>query len=500
MSAPLVIGLDLGTGGARAVVARANDGAVLARGGADLTTAEAPGPTADGRHEQDPAGWWRAARDAVAAALTALDRDHPGDRRALAALCVDGTSGSLVGLERSGAPTTAGLMYDDARGAAVIDALRDAAGGDAAPHPALSPSSALARAWWLARHEPATWEGTARLVHQADWIAGRLTGRQGRADASNALKLGADPERGAWLPWLTRLPGLSERLPELVTPGDDLGLLDPAVVDGLGLPPTLRVIAGVTDGTAAALASGAGHPGEDATTLGTTLVFKRLADAPVRDPTGLVYAHALPGGRWLPGAASNVGAGWIRQRFPDADPEAMDRAALSHVDAAPPCYPLHGTGERFPLAAPDARALPDPLPADPAAAWAACLVGTAHVERLGYAALDRVTGRPAGDAPVHATGGGSRSDLWLQLRADACGRPVRRPAEPGSAFGAALIAAATVHHGDLGAAADAMVRREHEVLPRPSRRGFHDEYHGRLVEALRARGWLSAPPAAESPP
>ena len=67
----------------------------------------------------------------------------------------------------------------------------------------------------------------------------------------------------------------------------------------------IDLVAGATDGTTAFLASGARRPGDYNTSLGTTLIFKGISREICRHPNGLIYCHKLPGGRWLPGAASN---------------------------------------------------------------------------------------------------------------------------------------------------------------------------------------------------
>ena len=101
-------------------------------------------------------------------------------------------------------------------------------------------------------------------------------------------------------------------------------------------------------------------------------------------------------------------------------------------------------------------------------------------------------GRPAAPRPVFATGGGSRSDVWTQLRADVTGRELRRPAHPGSAFGSAVLAASHLL-GDLSRAGAALVTVEARFEPDPARADRCDAYHGRLVDELVRRGVL--PPA-----
>lgn len=485
MNLPLAVGLDLGTGGARAVVARA-DGELVASGSSPIGTR--PDPAHPERHEQDAELWWDAARAALAEALAALPS---GARGAIRALCVDGTSGTLVGVDEEGAVTTPALMYNDGRAveeARELNALsREAAGASAR----LTATHGLAKLRWLERHAPSAFEASRRFVHQADLVAERLSGRRGVSDWSNALKTGFDVEALAWPGWLDALPRLRERLPEVVAPGSVLGPLRPEVARALDLPRDAQVVAGVTDGTAAFLASGASRQGDDNTTLGTTLVFKRLAGARVRDPEGLFYCHRLPGDVWLPGAASNTGGDWLQREFAGADLAALDAAAEALLPVEQLAYPLCVRGERFPFLAPDARGFVDPPTDDPLRRYAARLQGTALVERLAYERLDRSA---PSTGEVFATGGGSRSDVWTQLRADVSGRTYHRPAHPESAFGSAVLAMAGALGRDLWSTSRAMVRIADTFRPRPERRARYDAYHRRFVALLEQHGHLPPPP------
>ena len=470
MTRPLVLGLDLGTGGARALVVAATDGTVLGGGRAACASRR----TAGGRHEQDPAEWWGAARAAITAAV-----GQAGDVSGLRAIAVDGTSGSVLGLDERGAPTTAGLMYDDPRGAplrAELEALTGAA---------LAGCPGLLRLAWIARELPESFARTTRFAHQADFVAAQLTGAPPVSDWSNALKSGFDAEHGVWSPWLDALPELRARLPEVVAPGASLGALAPDIARELGLPAGVVVVAGCSDGTAGFLASGASRVGDDNTTLGTTLVFKRVADRAV-SADGL-YCHVLPGGVRLPGAASNVGGGWVREQFGDADLTALDAAAEHALPSPHLAYPSNGGGERFPFRTEEDTAFCDAPAGDAAARYASNLQGTAFVERLAYAALDAATGPSHG--AVYATGGGAASDVWMQLRADVSRRAFRRPACAESAFGAALLAAGHAVFDDLWAASRAMVRVEREFVVDEARAEALEPHYERFVARLAERGF-----------
>ena len=480
----LVLGLDIGTGGVRAVAADA-DGALVAHS----RTALEPGPSAGqpGLREQDPDAWWRAAVDTLRQLGHKIARG--GHRpEAIAALCVDGTSGTLVCLDAWGGVLRPAIMHNDQRAADEADELsRQAAAMCRKLGYRVAPSFAAAKILWLRRHEPAVFEATRWFAHQADYIAGRLAGEHGVTDYSNALKTGFDLIDDEWPSWWGCYDGVVERLPRVVAPGAPIGILDTGTADVLGLPAGIALIAGATDGTAAFLASGASEAGADNTTLGTTLVFKRLSRCLRADADGLVYSHKLPGGFWLPGAASSTGGEWIEQQFADADLGRLDREAGEHLPSDHVAYPLAAAGERFPFLAPGARGFCAPPAEDPVAVYAANLQGTAFVERLSYDVLDRTTGVEGRD--IYATGGASRSDVWLQLRADVTGRCVRRPVCAESAFGSAVLAAASTWHGDWWSAAKRMVSIERSFEPERSQAAAYDDRFGRFCRLLEERGY-----------
>lgn len=473
-----VMGVDLGTGGVRVAIVSAY-GEVLAIASRDFAA-----------HEIDqPEAWWSLASAAVKEAVVLAAPSSSGEG-SLRAVAIDGTSGTIFGVDVAGHPTTQALMYNDARADAEAATLTAAALASDPAGAHVSPSSGIAKVRWIEQHLPEAFAATTCFVHQADFIVARLTGEVGVTDHSNALKTGFDLATGGWAGWIDRFSALRAKLPRVVAPGDRIGVVLPDVAAALSLPVGLPVIAGCTDGTAAFLASGASRVGDDNTTLGTTLVFKRVADRPIHDPTGLLYCHKL-GGCWLPGAASNVGGGWVRRDHGGDDLRALDEAASLLLPTAHLAYPACARGERFPFASTDAFAFCEPEAASPEDRFAANLQGTAFVERLGYEVLDRVIGGDEADrrGDVFATGGGSQSDVWMQLRADVNGRAYHRPSCHESAFGSAVLAASSIH-GDVWAASRAMVRIERTFHPDVARHRALTEYYLRFRELLVRRGYL----------
>ena len=479
----LFLGIDLGTSGVRVLAATAS-GEVAAR--TSVALAKAAGGQQAGRHEQAPASWWTA----VCEATQQMMQDLGGQgisADVLQALAVDGTSGTLVCVDAGGTPLRPALMYNDGRATDEAATINAVAGSFCAKLGyRFSASYALAKALWILHHEPAVFEQTTRFLHQADLVAGRLTGRFDVSDYSNALKMGYDLHEETWPAWPARWAGVTERLPEVVPPGTCIGTVTPQAAQETGLPAGLPIIAGATDGVASCIASGVRKPGDYNTTLGTTLVFKSISKTLCTDPKGRIYSHKLPGGVWLPGGASNTGAAWIPAWFAGADPAALDTQAAGLLPTTDLAYPLVGRGERFPFLHAAAEGFVMPETEGPER-YAACLQGTALVERLGYAVLDALTGHTHG--AVYSTGGGSRSDVWMQCRADACGRLFHRPACPEAAMGAAILAASGTALGSLDAAMQSMTQIARTFAPQPDRTAAYDAAYQRFLAALKEKGY-----------
>ena len=488
MASAYVLGIDLGTSGARAlVVDRA--GAIVAGAFAALPP---PAVVGGGGREQDANLWWEAAVSAVRAALVRLAAAG-GEPRDVGAACVDATSGTIVPVDAGCVPVRAGLMYNDARAAAEAARLNAAARAIGEGEGA-NASYASAKILWLREHDPATARAT-RFLHQTDFVNARLAGATRAADVatdeSSALKTGYDVVARRWAGSLAAAGLDVGQLPPVVRSGATLGVIDAGFARDTGLPPDCRVVAGMTDGTAAAVASGASAIGEANTTIGTTLVWKLVAARPVVDPEGRLYCHRHPGGAFLPGGAGNAGGEGIAFQVAAADPApgaTLDRLA-SELAAGPPsghlAYPLPRPGERFPFVDPAFAGFADPRARTVGERYRAALEGLACIERWGFEVAAGL-GAPV-DGRVWTTGVGARHAAWMQLRADFLGRPVCRAAHPESGFGAALVAAMNLWHDGDWTLTSRMVGVDLACRPDPGRRAQCDEQYHAFRAACAAR-------------
>lgn len=443
---PCWIGLDLGTSGCRAMaIDRAGEPIALAKAELPVNQANqasqangrgnqanSRGPVS-GAIEQDPEHWWRAVIEVLSQLSCDLGRYRPQR------LCVDGTSATLLLCTPQGEPLTPALMYNDARAVDEAQIIAEHAPEDS---PARGPSASLAKLLSLRRQlDP---DQPALALHQADWISGRLRGRFGDSDWNNALKLGFDPQRLAYPPWLLALDLKPVELPRCHPPGADLGPASAEVAAATGLAPTLRIAAGTTDSTAATLAAGARAPGDAVTSLGSTLVLKLVSERAVADAACGVYSHRI-GHLWLVGGASNSGGAVLRQSFDDAQlrrlSERIDPTRATGLDY----YPLPHRGERFPIADPSLAPRIRPRPTDDSLFLAGLFEGIAQIERAGYQRL-RELGAPA-PTRILSCGGGAQNRVWSAIRSRVLGLPVECARQQEAAYGAALLA-----RGDWGAA------------------------------------------------
>lgn len=445
----LVAGIDLATADVRVAVT-AGDGRVVARSSAPLARPQRPAP---GTSEQDAGSWWPAVTRALRAALAEVDGE-------VVAVAVSATSGTVVLADRDGDPIGPALLYDDSR----------------APAPGRWD-------WLLDRHGAG---GRAvHAWHASDLVVARLTGTSPPTDWSHALKTGYDPGAGRWCE-----AGAAGGLrPEVLRPTSTAGTVCDDAAATTGLPAGCSVRLGMTDACAAQIGAGADRPGRFVSVLGTTLAVKGASEVRIDDPASGVYSHRHPDGWWLPGGASNAGAGPLATRFPRDELPHLDRRASAHGPASSACYPLTRTGERFPFAVKDANGLWTAPAAGPVDEYRAVLEGVAFVERLGYERLGQLGAPLAG--PLRSAGGGSGSDVWTAIRATVLGVAITRPATAYTSFGACILAAAGSLHETLAGATDAMVDdTSARVEPVAAERDRLEESYRRLVGALAGRGWL----------
>lgn len=505
----LWLGIDIGTQSVKGMLVD-DHGTIVAEGSAPLKSSRS-----DGRHEQDQHQWVTACID-VTAQLVAVW--CPGSASRVRAIACCSTSGTLATATKDGAPTGPGIMYDDNRADALFQRLKREQPQFWRPFgAAVQPSWAVAKLSWL--HHAGMPAGTKRILHQGDVVATAMVGHPVATDWSSALKTGYDLQKKRWPDDEFRKLGIDPgMLPPVVAPGTVLGVSSAEWMQKTGLPAGIPVVAGTTDGCASQIGVGAVEPGNWHSVLGTTMVFKGVSHDPIVDDSGVVYSHLAPDGQfWLPGGASNVGAGALSALLPgrDLDALALQSAELweSVGRASPVSYPLLGEGERFPLALPQvsgfihsgARRLrfDHDLTASDAGigstnpgdqmVLASIFLGIACVERLSFDHFAAI-GAPL-TARLTTSGGGSRSPLWNTLRASMLNTPIQLMRSTEGSLGMAILAAWSMRGGGAGASLASVARQMNDVVgavdPQPELVDSATEHFARFTAALVQEGWLA---------
>jgi sugar (pentulose or hexulose) kinase len=418
------LGIDIGTSGIRAVLL-GRDGDVLAMGQTEMMLPQ----QSFGRLWQD-ARVWAAAMDEVLLGLKSKFNEHK-----VLALAIDGTSGTVLPVDERGDPIELAAMYNDVAEEKFRESVMKVAPEETA---ARGGSSPLARA--LELQDKA---GVKRILHQADWMAGRFCGRFDVSDENNALKTGYDPVKRAWPEWIKETGLRIELLPQVVSAGQRTGTILAAIADRYGLARDTAIVAGTTDGCAAFLASGASRPGDGVTSLGTTLTLKLLSDRPVFAPQYGIYSHRI-GDQWLPGGASNSGGAALAVHF---HRDAIVRLTPL-IDPGHPTgldyYPLPKAGERFPINDPAMASRVTPKPDDERLFLQGLLEGIAGVEALGYRRLAELGASPL--TTLRTVGGGAANEMWTRIRENLLKVKSLSPRSEHAAVGTARLAWRGIGH------------------------------------------------------
>jgi xylulokinase len=482
-----LIGLDVGTSGARAVAVDADTGELIAEAssGFDLLTPR-PGWT-----EQRPEDWWEGSRTAIAEVVGKIDGE-------IAGLGLTGQMHGSVFLDRQDEVIRPALLWNDQRTGRQCEQITDTVGAEelvkAAGNPALTGFQAP-KILWLRDEEPEHYERVSTVLLPKDYVRLMLTGEKATdaSDASGTLLL--DVARRRWSDELLgKLQIPREWLPEVKEGTEQAGAVRAEIAEQLGLPGGLPVAAGGGDNAAAAIGVAVAREGEVSSSVGTSGVVFAPTDEFKVDPSGRIHAfcHALPGAFHAMAVTLSAGGSlrWWRDTLGGHDFDALVAEAADVPPGAEGLVFLpYLTGERTPHLDPEARG-----------AFVGLTVrhGRGHMTRAVMEGvvfslrdgLEIMRGLGVRDDDVHAVGGGARSEMWRRLQADIYGRPVRRTlVDEGPAYGAALLAG--VAGGEYADAHEAMERvRMHDDVtePDPERARAYDELYaiyGSLYPALR---------------
>jgi sugar (pentulose or hexulose) kinase len=479
MIGPFFLGIDVGTQGARVVLIDVA-GNLIGSEEEDFLLSD------QSREEQSPVEWWQAC-------LRSLKR-LIGDARSkvsvddIKAISVTSTSGTVIPIDEHSQPLHNAIMYSDKRSADEGKLCREVAlKYNNTGYTGFNSSSGLSKMVWFVNHFPEQAQKINKWVHASDFITAKLSGCWGVTDFTNALKSGYDLQNDYWPEYLYKsLPLKVEWLPKVLPSGTPVGTLDKMVAAQLGLKESIQVVAGMTDGCASQIASGAVNLGDWNTTIGTTMVVKGVTRDEIKDPEDRLYSHRHPEGYWMPGGAGNIGADWVTEDFKD-DVIALNEKAAQLIPTGKLAYPLRQKGERFPFIAPDAQGFEEEGMSKEER-FTASMEGVAYVERYAYEMIEVLCGEKVN--AVYTAGGGSNSDVWLTIRSNVLNLPIFKMKYVTGAVGAAILAASKTHFKNIIEATKALTQIEKEVYPEKELVESYNNIYHRFLAALQEKGYI----------
>ena len=274
-----VLGIDVGTGGTRAVIV-GEDGRIVA----SATEEHAPFASPQiGWAEQNPEDWWRACAIAVRQALAnaALQADQ------IACVGFSGQMHGAVMLDAADKVVRPALIWCDLRSEKQCRDLTERIGPERlirlTCNPAL-PNFTLTKFLWVRENEPENWKRVRSVMLPKDYVRFRLTGGRATdmADASGTLLL--DVANRRWSKEVLQAAEIDESvLPRLFESPEVCGTISEAGAAATGLHPGTPVVAGAGDQAAGAVGMGIAAPGAVSATIGTSGVVFAATDRPALD-------------------------------------------------------------------------------------------------------------------------------------------------------------------------------------------------------------------------
>jgi xylulokinase len=435
---PALLAVDVGTTAIRAG-AFALDGEQFALAREDTPTAHLEG----GLAEHDAEELWGAVARVIRATVETL-----GGGASVEAVAVASVGEAGVPLDAKGEALRPVIAWYDPRGGSQAEELTRALG-----LPALyrisghmpDPHFAVCKLMWLRDNEPAVFRQMRSWLSVADLIVQRLSGVEATVPSLASRTLLFDQARSAWSETITSAAGIDvATLPRVAQSGEAVGGVTPAASHVTGLAVGTPVAGAGHDHLCSALAARAGSmravDSSGSAEVVVVPIDTYLTASPEEAGSIACYADVVPGG-WVRSARCGLSGAlveWARGEFFAGAPldEMFAEAAHRSGPSGILVYPTFG------------RAINPTF--DPASALGAIVgLSTSHgradvlhgiLEGLCFALRANLDWLGV-DGPLRVAGGATRSDLWMQLKADVTGREVEAAElEEATLRGAAVLA------------------------------------------------------------
>ncbi len=438
----LVIGVDLGTSGVRAVAVDRSGLVVGSAAGGYHILAPSPGYA-----EQDPEEWWRSTCQTLRECIAMSGHST------VEGIGFSGQMHGTVLIDSNGGAIRPAIIWPDQRSGESCRRFVARVGADwlaARTQNSLATGFQLASLLWLSENDPSSLARAFRVLLPKDFIRGRMSGVWATEPSDACSTLAFDCTRFAWADDVIAAAGIRRDLfPECRSSCDFAGCLEGVPAAETGLPGEIPLFMGGGDTPSTALGSGVLSKGQCMVTIGSGGQLVAPLDTPQYDAAlrTNTFCHVVPHTWYAMGAILSAGLSlkWLREKI--LGPDAPDFARLAEsAEHVPPgaeglIFLPYLTGERTPHMNPDACGVFFGLTPRHTAAHMvrAVMEGVAMALADG---LDIVRSLGVTPESVFAAGGGAHSQLWRQILANVFDCPIAVSEDrERAAIGAAIVAA-----------------------------------------------------------
>ena len=422
-----------------------------------------------GWSEQEPDDWW----NAVSEGIRELTKDAGAEN-----ICGIGAAGQMHGLvvlDEKDEVIRPAILWNDGRTSAETAWLNEKIGREKLS--LLTANIAFAgftapKILWMAKNEPENFARIAKIMLPKDYINYSLTGVHAcdYSDASGMLLL--DVKNRCWSEEMLEICGVKRgQMPQLFESFDVIGTVTPGIAESLGLPPSVKVVAGAGDNAAAAVGTGTAEDGSCNISLGTSGTIFIVSDSFRVDPNNALHAFAHAGGNYhLMGcmlSAASCNKWFCSDILKTEDYEAEQAGITEEMLGTDSVFFLpYLMGERSPINDTDARGMFIGMTMD----TSRCDMVQAVLEGVAFAIRDSFEVAKSLGLAIESSklcGGGAKSLLWQKILANVLNIPLDIPeAEEGPGYGAAMLAmTAGGEYPDVKTCAETLVKIKTRINP-----------------------------------
>jgi xylulokinase len=490
----LLLGVDVGTTATKAVLVDSS-GHIISQGRAEYPTKYLQA----GWVEQDPNDYWLSFCQAVEIAQAGASGAK------ISGIAISAQAPTLIAVDANGDPVRNAMIWMDRRAQAEADELaRQFSNISQLTGNRADPYYVAAKIKWFIKNEPANYKKTKHFLQIPGYLNYKLAGKFGIDSAHASLLQLRGADNLNWATDVMKFVGVTEdKFPQIansiVLQGEVLSNNQSKITAGT------PVYFGSVDGCSAALEAGVIDPGVVAEMTGTSTVLLMPTDGNNFNDAFVAIEHAIAGRQLRLGAmvASGASVAWLQQNILKGE-QSVEQLSKDAQEVAPGSEGLlflpYMMGERSPIWHTNARGVffGLSLTTTPAMMFRAVLEGTAfalaHNVEIGKASGIKID-------EIRSIGGGSKSGLWNQIKADVLGMPIAVLEDSvGAAVGDAYLAGMGAGlFKDIRQTLKTNVKIETRFVPDQKVHSYYQERYTRfrsLYESIKEEFDKSAPTAS----